>query len=169
VSFCTLVGFREIRATLLVSGETRTRDLCRDSGPSIGFTATYKTAGTAKGRLSRQKSRKTTHSVGRIVGWKSHLERYFSFAMTSEWPVIRPQSFAKRGLALTKAVFVAHVANRKWAPQPNKGGMNGNSDLCGASKPREGAFSGAASFLFVRLDGLGADRSQGIGQFRGDY
>jgi integrase len=33
--------------------ETRTRDLCRDSGPLLGFTTTYKTAGTAKGRLSR--------------------------------------------------------------------------------------------------------------------
>ena len=33
--------------------ETRTRDLCRDSGALIGFTTTYKTAGTAKGRLSR--------------------------------------------------------------------------------------------------------------------
>jgi len=33
--------------------ETRTRDLCRDSGPLKGFTTTYKTAGTAKGRLSR--------------------------------------------------------------------------------------------------------------------
>jgi len=32
--------------------ETRTRDLCRDSGPLKGFTTTYKTAGTAKGRLS---------------------------------------------------------------------------------------------------------------------
>jgi hypothetical protein len=29
--------------------ETRTRDLCRDSGPMIGFTTTYKAAGTAKG------------------------------------------------------------------------------------------------------------------------
>jgi hypothetical protein len=27
---------------------TRTRDLCRDSGPLRGFTTTYKTAGTAK-------------------------------------------------------------------------------------------------------------------------
>lgn len=27
--------------------------LCRDSGPLKGFTTTYKTAGTAKGRLSR--------------------------------------------------------------------------------------------------------------------
>jgi hypothetical protein len=33
--------------------ETRTRDLCRDSGPVIGFTTTYKTAGTAKSRVSR--------------------------------------------------------------------------------------------------------------------
>jgi hypothetical protein len=33
--------------------ETRTRDFCRDSGALIGFTTTYKTAGTAKGRLSR--------------------------------------------------------------------------------------------------------------------
>ena len=32
---------------------TRTRGLCRDSGPVIGFSMTYKTAGTAKGRLSR--------------------------------------------------------------------------------------------------------------------
>ena len=32
--------------------ETRTRDLCRDSGPLKGFTTTYKSAGTAKGRLS---------------------------------------------------------------------------------------------------------------------
>jgi len=32
--------------------ETRTRDLRRDSGPLKGFTTTYKTAGTAKGRLS---------------------------------------------------------------------------------------------------------------------
>jgi hypothetical protein len=33
--------------------ETRTRDLCRDSGPVIGFTTTYKTAGAAKSRVSR--------------------------------------------------------------------------------------------------------------------
>jgi hypothetical protein len=33
--------------------ETRTRDLCRDSGPVIGFTTTYKYAGTAKVRVSR--------------------------------------------------------------------------------------------------------------------
>jgi hypothetical protein len=32
---------------------TRTCGLCRDSGPLKGFTTTYKTAGTAKGRLSR--------------------------------------------------------------------------------------------------------------------
>jgi hypothetical protein len=32
---------------------TRTRGLRRDSGPLIGFTTTYKTAGTAKGRVSR--------------------------------------------------------------------------------------------------------------------
>ena len=49
--------------------ETRTRDLCRDSGPSIGFTTTYKTAGTAKGRLSCSKSRKTVRAVGWVVGW----------------------------------------------------------------------------------------------------
>ena len=33
--------------------ETRTRDLCRDSGAGIGFTTTYKNAGTAKRRASR--------------------------------------------------------------------------------------------------------------------
>jgi hypothetical protein len=33
--------------------ETRTRDLCRDSVAWIGFTTTYKTAGTAKVPLSR--------------------------------------------------------------------------------------------------------------------
>jgi hypothetical protein len=33
--------------------ETRTRDLCRDSIAWIGFTTTYKTAGTAKVRLRR--------------------------------------------------------------------------------------------------------------------
>ena len=54
--------------------ETRTRDLCRDSGPLIGFTATYKTAGTAKGRLSLSKSHKTPHPVGWVVGWKAALE-----------------------------------------------------------------------------------------------
>jgi hypothetical protein len=43
--------------------ETRTRDLCRDSGPLMGFTTTYKTAGTAKGRISRSKSSKAPHSV----------------------------------------------------------------------------------------------------------
>jgi hypothetical protein len=32
--------------------ETRTLDLCRDSGLLKGFTTTYKTAGTAKGHLS---------------------------------------------------------------------------------------------------------------------
>ena len=48
--------------------ETRTRDLCRDSGPLRGFTTTYKTAGTAKGRLSRSKSYKTLRAVGWIVG-----------------------------------------------------------------------------------------------------
>ena len=31
---------------------TRIRGLCRDSGPLIGFTTTYKNAGTAKDRLS---------------------------------------------------------------------------------------------------------------------
>jgi len=50
--------------------ETRTRDLCRDGGPLIGFTTTYKTAGTANGRIRRSKSSKAPHSVGRIVGWK---------------------------------------------------------------------------------------------------
>jgi hypothetical protein len=49
--------------------ETRTRDLCRDSGPLIGFITTYKTAGTAKGRLSGSKSYKTLRAVGWIVGW----------------------------------------------------------------------------------------------------
>src|ERR1700722_20906386 len=48
--------------------ETRTRDLCRDSGPLIGFTTTYKTAGTAKGRLSRSESYKTLRAVGWVVG-----------------------------------------------------------------------------------------------------
>ena len=37
--------------------ETRTRDLCRDSGPLIGFTTTYKSAGTAKHRVSRTRHR----------------------------------------------------------------------------------------------------------------
>ncbi len=48
--------------------ETRTRDLCRDSGPLKGFTTTYKTAGTARGRLSCSKSHKTPHCVGWVVG-----------------------------------------------------------------------------------------------------
>src|SRR5215469_468396 len=50
--------------------ETRTRDLCRDSGPPEGFATSYKIAGTAKGRLSRSKSRKTHRSVGWVVGWR---------------------------------------------------------------------------------------------------
>jgi hypothetical protein len=65
-------GFSEIRATLEKNGgddETRTRDLCRDSGPVIGFTITYKTAGTAKGRPSRSKPHKALHPVGWVVGW----------------------------------------------------------------------------------------------------
>jgi len=33
--------------------ETRTRDLCRDRAPTLGFTTTYKTAGTAKIPVSR--------------------------------------------------------------------------------------------------------------------
>jgi hypothetical protein len=49
---------------------TRTRGLCRDSGPLIGFITTYKTAGTAKGRLSGSKSYKTLRAVGWIVGWE---------------------------------------------------------------------------------------------------
>ena len=58
--------------------ETRTRDLCRDS---------YKTAGTAKGRLSRSKSHETLHSVGWVVGWKisrSSLKMFPSFCFKSE-------------------------------------------------------------------------------------
>ena len=43
---------------------TRTRGLCRDSGPVLGLTTTYKTAGTAKGRASRSRSYKTLRAVG---------------------------------------------------------------------------------------------------------
>ena len=60
--------FRRNQCNSFVSDETRTRDLCRDSGPLIGFTTTYKTAGTAKGRLSRSESYKTLRAVGWIVG-----------------------------------------------------------------------------------------------------
>jgi hypothetical protein len=35
-----------------------------------GMSRTYKTARTAKGRLSRSKSHKTLHPVGWVVGWK---------------------------------------------------------------------------------------------------
>src|SRR5260370_28262273 len=57
-----------------------------DDGPLKGFT-TYKTAGTAKGRLSRSKSHKTPHSVGWVVGWKisrSSLKMFPSFCFKSE-------------------------------------------------------------------------------------
>jgi hypothetical protein len=46
--------------------ETRTRDLCRDSVAWLGFTTTYKTAGTAKLRVSR--TRRRTLWVGLWVG-----------------------------------------------------------------------------------------------------
>jgi hypothetical protein len=72
--FPALDGFDRTGLTLLEGNGgddgTRTRGLCRDSGPLKGFTTTYKTAGTAKGRLSRSKSHKTPHSVGSVVGWK---------------------------------------------------------------------------------------------------
>jgi hypothetical protein len=38
--------------------ETQTRDLFRDSAARIDFATTYKTAGTAKRRISRSKSKK---------------------------------------------------------------------------------------------------------------
>ena len=56
VPFCSHAGKPNFPQVLEKNGgddETRTRDLCRDSGPVIGFTTTYKTAGTAKGRVSR--------------------------------------------------------------------------------------------------------------------
>ena|GEM_PF-3613294 len=56
VPFCSHAGEPNFPQMLEKNGgddETRTRDLCRDSGPVIGFTTTYKTAGTAKGRVSR--------------------------------------------------------------------------------------------------------------------
>jgi len=47
---------------------TRTRGLRRESGPAIGLY--NKIAGSAKGRLSWQKSHKTQYSVSWVVGWK---------------------------------------------------------------------------------------------------
>ena len=56
---------------MVVSSERYSKkQVLRVSGPLIGFTTTYKTAGTANGRISRSKSSKAPHSVGRIVGWK---------------------------------------------------------------------------------------------------
>ena len=54
VPFCSHAGRPNFPQVLEKNGgddETRTRDLCRDSGPLIGFATTYKTAGTSKGRL----------------------------------------------------------------------------------------------------------------------
>jgi hypothetical protein len=47
--------------------ETRTRDLCRDSGAGSGFTTTYKDRGDCQ---STRKSCKTSHFVGWVVGWE---------------------------------------------------------------------------------------------------
>jgi hypothetical protein len=71
VPFCSCAGepnFPQLPEKNGGDDETRTRDLCRDSGPLKGFTTTYKTAGTAKGRLSCSKSHKTPHCVGWVVG-----------------------------------------------------------------------------------------------------
>ncbi len=52
--YCTLISPDRWEATFVSTlecggdDETRTRDLCRDSPPFLGFTTTYKTAGTAK-------------------------------------------------------------------------------------------------------------------------
>jgi hypothetical protein len=68
---------------------------------------------------------------------------------------------ATRQLALTEAIPVAYAANRQAGKQPDEGGVNGKSDVCRASKASEGTFSGAASLLFRRPDGLNTGRSQG--------
>ena len=72
-----------------------------------------------------------------------------------------PAFVATRQLALTDAIPVAYAANRQAGKQPGKGGVNGKSDVCRASQASGGTFSGAASLLFRRSDGLNAGRSQG--------
>jgi len=72
-----------------------------------------------------------------------------------------PAFVATRQLALTEAIPVAYAANRQAGKQPDKGGVNGKSDVCRARKASEGMFSGAASLLFRRPDDLSTGRSEG--------
>ena len=68
VPFCSHAGKPNFPQLLEKNGgddETRTRDLCRDSLAGIGFTTTYKNAGTAKIPV-----RRTRHHELWVVGWR---------------------------------------------------------------------------------------------------
>jgi len=72
--------------------ETRTRDLCRDSFAWIGFTTTYKTAGTAKVRGSRIR-----HRILWVGLWVENLTPrglpcpYLPFSHQAETRSLRPE------------------------------------------------------------------------------
>ena len=69
VPFCSCAGKPNFPQVLEKNGgddETRTRDLCRDSLAGIGFTTTYKNAGTAK--IPARRTRLQELWVGLWVG-----------------------------------------------------------------------------------------------------
>jgi hypothetical protein len=102
--------------------ETRTRDLCRDRVAWLGFTKTYKTAGTAKIRGSRTRHRMLWVGlwVGRVHEFCGNLHFRFSETRSSVRIILRRRFGKPAKRYLNKVAVCSHngLCNR-CAPECN--------------------------------------------------